>query len=514
MTSSRWCSFCMLMTIFALMAGLTGCNSKTKSSDQPPAATATSASTEESLLFADSSAPGYALNLPPSFGRWTGDWDALTKHHMLRMLVLHNKSGFFYDKGRPRGVIPDMAEELERYLNKNLKTGAKKFHVAFIPVSPGQLERYLNEGSGDIVATGAIVTPERQKQFDFTMPIFTGVKLVVVTGKSTPPIANLDDLSGREVYVNRITLAYKLLQEQNERLKQQGKPEIVVKESDPNLTDEDMLEMTNAGVIPATVTFDFRADLWSVVLPNIVIHRDVALSSDADLAWAMRKNSPQLKAVMDDFLKDHRQGTVFGKIMMKRYFENKKFIKNATSQKELKKFQSYVTYFQKYGAEYNFDYIMLAAQGYQESMLQQDRVSPRGAVGIMQVLPKYAAADPINISYVGDAKSNIHAGTKMLNMITTKYFNDPAISPMNKTLFTFAAYNAGQNRIARLRKQAEKEGLDPNKWFGNVELMVAKDIGQETVGYVSNIYKYYVAYKMTIEQNQIRGAAKQGISPK
>jgi membrane-bound lytic murein transglycosylase MltF len=204
---------------------------------------------------------------------------------------------------------------------------------------------------------------------------------------------------------------------------------------------------------------------------------------------------------------------VFGKMMIKRYFENKKFIKNATSQKELKKFQSYVSYFQKYGAEYNFDYIMLAAQGYQESMLQQERVSPRGAVGVMQVLPQYAAANPINISYIGDAESNIHAGAKMLNVITTKYFNDPAITPMNKTLFTFASYNAGQNRIVRLRKQAEKEGLDPNKWFGNVELMAAKDIGQETVQYVSNIYKYYVAYKMTIEQNQIRGAAKQGVSP-
>jgi len=214
---------------------------------------------------------------------------------------------------------------------------------------------------------------------------------------------------------------------------------------------------------------------------------------NASLAWAMRKNSPQLKAVLDDFLKDHRQGTLFGRMMFKKYYANKKFIKNATSQQEIRKFQSYVNYFQEYAAKYNFDYLMLAAQGYQESMLRQEVVSPRGAVGVMQVLPKYAAASPINIPSVRDAKNNIHAGAKMLAQITKTYFNDPAITPMDKTLLTFAAYNAGPNRIVRLRKEAAAEGLDPNKWFGNVELMVAKDIGQETVQYVSNIYKYFVA---------------------
>jgi membrane-bound lytic murein transglycosylase MltF len=381
-------------------------------------------------------------------------------------------------------------------------------------VSPSQLGQYLNDGSGDIVAASVIVTPEREKQMDFTIPIISGdhTKLVVVTGKNAPQLASVDDLSGKEVYVNRVTLSYKLLQEQSQKLKQAGKPEIIVKESDPNLTDEDLLEMTNAGAIPATVTLSYRAELWSAVLPNIVIHSDVPLTDSVNLAFAMRKNSPQLKAVMDDFFKDHRQGTLFGRMMFKKYYQNKEFIKNATSKAEIQKFQAYLTYFQKYAAEYNFDYLMLAAQGYQESMLQQDRVSPRGAVGVMQVLPQYAAAKPINIPNVKDPENNIHAGAKMLAQITNTYFNDPGITPMNKTLLTFAAYNAGQNRIVRLRKQAAAQGLDPNQWFGNVELMVAKDIGTETVQYVSNIYKYYVAYKMTVEQRQLREAGRQKTS--
>jgi membrane-bound lytic murein transglycosylase MltF len=496
-----------------LLGSLAACSSKPRPTQEPErSAPAAIQRSDESLQSADSAAPGYSLHLPTSFGRWTGDWDELEKHHVLRLLVLYNRSGFFYDKGRARGIVPDAAEELQRYLNKNRRRRAEKFTVALIPVSPAQLEKYLNDGTGDIVATGVIVTPEREKQMDFTTPTVQGVKLVVVTGKNAPEIASIDDLGGKEVYVNPASLSYKLLLEQSQHLKQAGKPEIIVKESDPHLTDEDLLEMTNAGVIPATVTFSFRAELWSAVLTDIVIHHDIALTDDANLAWAIRKNSPQLKAVLDNFLKGHKQGTAFGNAMIKKYYENTKFIKNATSQQELRKFRTYVKYFQKYADQYNFDYVMLAAQGYQESMLQQERVSPRGAVGVMQVLPRYAAASPINIPDVHTAEPNIHAGAKMLAVIAKTYFNDPGITPMDKTLFSFAAYNAGPSRIVRLRKEAEAQGLDPNKWFGNMELMVAKDIGQETVKYVSNIHKYYVAYKMALEQQQLRETAKKGVS--
>jgi membrane-bound lytic murein transglycosylase MltF len=197
--------------------------------------------------------------------------------------------------------------------------------------------------------------------------------------------------------------------------------------------------------------------------------------------------------------------------MLQRYLKSTKWVKDATSSAEMAKFQSYVKYFQEYGQEYDFDYLMLEAQGYQESTLNQGLRSPRGAVGVMQVLPQYAAANPINIKNVQDADANIHAGVKMMHNIAEKYFNDPGIDSTNKTLFTFAAYNAGPGRVAKLRRMAQEQGLDPNRWFGNVELMAAKDIGQETVQYVSNIYKYYVAYKMAAAQTEVREKAKQGV---
>jgi membrane-bound lytic murein transglycosylase MltF len=513
MSSARWRAISLFVAIFPLVACFTGCKSTPKPAEkQEAAAPAPTPQAADSLESSESTGPQYALKLPASFDRWTGDWAELQKHGVLRLLVVYSKTGFFYDKGRPRGMTADAANELEVYLNKKLKTGAKKFKVAVTPVTPVDLAKDLNDGFGDIVATAVIVTPEREKLVDFTIPVASGLKLLVITRKDAPQVSSFDDLSGKTIYVNRLTVAYDVLQDESRKLKQTGKPEIIVKEADPNLTEEDLLEMTNAGVIPATVSFEYRADVWSTVFPNIVINRNFVLMNVDSIAWAMRKNSPQLKPVIDEFVKTHGQGTAFFNTVFQRYIKDKKYIKGATSQAEIRKFQSYVQYFKKYGAEYNFDYLMLAAQGYQESMLQQDRTSPRGAVGVMQVLPQYAAANPINIPNVRNADANIHAGAKMLAQITKTYFNDPAISPVDKTLFTFASYNAGQNRIVRLRKEAEKQGLDPNKWFGNVELMVAKDIGQETVQYVSNIYKYYIAYKMAIEQQQVREAAKKAVS--
>jgi membrane-bound lytic murein transglycosylase MltF len=487
---------------------LAGCSSKPKPSEPAaPAANQQPAAGTLETTDADSTRMTSALALPKNFGRSTGDWDNIVKRGSLRVLVVNSRYSFFYDKGRSRGVVADFMGEFESAVNKQLKAGPGTFKVVYLPTSPGQLLTALNDGIGDIACTGVIITPEREQLVDFTVPIKKDVTLVVVTGKDRPSITSVDDLSGKDIYVSPISMARAELEKVNQRFKQGGKAEARIKLADPNLTEDDLLEMVNAGLIPATVSFNFRAELWSRVFSNILVSPAV-LREEGAIGWVMRKGSPQLKAVMDDFIRGHGQGTVFGNMMLQRYMKDTKWIKNSTSEAELKKFEAYVKYFQQYAAEYNFDYVMLAAQGYQESMLNQDRVSPRGAVGVMQVLPRYAAASPINIPNVRNAQDNIHAGAKMLAQITNTYFNDPGLDQLNKTLFTFAAYNAGPNRIVRLRKQAQEQGLDPNKWFGNVELVVAKDVGQETVQYVGNIFKYYVAYKMTLDQQNAREQAK------
>jgi membrane-bound lytic murein transglycosylase MltF len=354
---------------------------------------------------------------------------------------------------------------------------------------------------GDVIAFGVIVTPQREKEVLFTIPIDSHVKQVLVTGPKSPAITSLEDLAGKEVYVNPLSAYYQNLQRLSESLQNGDRAPILLKSADPDLTDEDLLEMVNAGLLPATVTINIRAEFWAKILPHLTLHPNIVLMEEGQLAWATRKDSPQLRQLLNEFVKGRQAGTLFGNILLKRYLENTHWVKDATSAEELKKFQAYIRYFQKYGAEYGFDYLMLVAQGYEESGLDQNLRNPSGAVGIMQVIPQYAAAAPISIPNVEIAEGNIHAGAKMMRNIADTYFNDPKLDPLNKILMTFASYNAGPNRIADLRKRAASEGLDADRWFGNVELIVAREIGEQTVQYVSNIYKYYVAYKLTLEES-------------
>ncbi len=449
---------------------------------------------------APNSASRASLGLPLTFARHVGDLDGMKKRHALRVLVVPSHSGFFYDKGIPHGIYYEAFDEFQRFANQKLKTGAVKITVYFIPVRPEQLEHALLDGVGDVVGYGVIVTPERKKEVLFGTPIDSNVKQVIVTGPKAPRVTTMEELSGKEVYVNPLTDYYQSLQLLSKQFQKAGKPPIVVKAADPNLTDEDLLEMVNAGLLPATATISIRAEFWSKVLPHLTLHPNMVLKEEGQLAFATRTDSPQLRQLLDEFVQNHQLGTSFGNTVLRRYLQNTQWVKNATSTEEMRKFQEYVGYFKKYAAEYDFDYLMLVAQGYQESLLDQSRRNPSGAVGIMQVIPKYAAAPPISISNVNTAEKNIQAGAKMLHNIGETYFKDDKLDATNKTLMVFASYNAGPSRIARLRKKAASEGLDPNQWFGNVELVAAKDVGQETVQYVSNIYKYYVAYKLTLEE--------------
>ena len=432
----------------------------------------------------------------------------MAKNRNIRALVLLNPIGFFYDKGHPQGVMYEAMEELQKFANEKLKTGKLQVKVTFLPMRVDQIEAALTEGVGDIIASGIVVTPEREQRLAFSTPIQTDVSQIIVTGQNFGAVSSLADLGGKEVYVNPLTTYYGNLQKVNEDLQKAGKPPIVIKEADKNLMDDDLVQMVNAGLIPATVTTKQRAALWAQVLDKIQPHPDLAIATGGQVAWVMRRNNPQLKQLVDEFVASHAVGTSFGNTLVRRYLQNTKWVKNSTSAEEMKKFQANLELFQKYSGEYDFDYLMIAAQGYQESLLDQSKKNPSGAVGIMQVIPKYAAASPINIPNVGTADGNIHAGVKMLRDIDDRYFNDPKIDQLNKTLFVFASYNAGPNRIARLRKEAGDSGLDPNVWFNNVELVAAKDIGQETVTYVANIYKYYIAYKLAVEQRTARQKAE------
>ena len=275
------------------------------------------------------------------------------------------------------------------------------------------------------------------------------------------------------------------------------------------IEDEDKLDMINAGLLDISVVDEWLADVWSPLLPQVVAHKDLVLRSGGEVGWAFRKDSPKLQADVDDFITNvvRKYGLVTSNL--KSFSAKLRKANNAKAGKDWERFQQAVDLFRKYGDQYGFDYLLLAAQGYQESQLDQSKRSPVGAMGIMQLMP--ATGKEMKVGDISQAEPNVHAGTKYMDQLLETYFPDAQLDDTNRTLFAFAAYNAGPGRLSKLRKVAAEQGYDPNKWFNNVEWVVAAKVGQEPVTYVRNIYKYYVSYKLATEAEQAKRAAAEEV---
>jgi len=441
---------------------------------------------------------------------FTGDLDQMIKRRVIRAGVTFNRTHYFIDRGQQRGMAYEALMNFEEALNKQLKTGNLKIHVAIVPLGREALQSALLDGKVDLLIAQLKVTPERGKIAAFSNPTRTNISEIVVTGPGAPSISTVDDLSGKEVAVRGGGTYQESLEALNHRLQAAGKEPVIIKPLPANLEDDDILEMVNAGLVPITVVDDYMAQFWKQVFKSIEPHPSAAVRTGGVLAVAFRKNNPKLRAAANQWLKKFGENTAFANVIQKRYLESTKYVQNAASEEERRKFQTLVQYFRKYGEQYDVDPIMMAAQGYQESRLDQNAKSQVGAVGVMQVMP--ATGKELKVGDITQTEANIHAGIKYMRFMIDQYYKDEPMTEMNKVLMTFASYNAGPGRLRQLRKETEKRGLDPNVWFGNVERVASEKIGRETVQYVSNIYKYYVAYTLALEQRQAREAAKKGTS--
>jgi membrane-bound lytic murein transglycosylase MltF len=448
--------------------------------------------------------------LEPEIEHWSGDFDGMFERRLVRVLVPYSRTLFFNDKGAQRGLVADALRDFEVYLNKKHKQKTRPITVVAVPTTREELLPRLLQGTGDIAVGNLTITPERAKRVDFSIPTNTAVAEIVVTGSASPALATLDDLAGHEVHVRRSSSYYESLARLNKRFQALAKPPMKLALVPDALEDEDMMDMLAVGLLKVIVVDSWKAQLWAGLLPKKIKPRaDLALTEAGTTGWAFRKDSPKLAAMVNDFIRRHPGSHA---ARLKAYPAYLKGVRNATAEADWKRFEQTVALFRKYGQRYSFDYLMVAALGYQESRLDQNARSHVGAIGIMQLMPDTARG--LKVGDVTQTEPNVHGGFKYLRQIYDRHLDTAGLDEQNRTLLAIAAYNAGSGRVAKLRAEAEEKGLDPNVWFNNVELIAARRVGQETVVYVRNIYKYYIAYKLQLEMLEARRAAATKFEPK
>ena len=500
----------LCVCIFLLLLAV-GCNSDQESESSgaaPSTAAATGNPSSEPTDDPTDSTPTEAPTqvdageeeLARVFQPWTGDLPEMLKRGYIRALVPWSDTYYYLDGAKQQGIAFEAMTTFEKWLNQELGSGTVGVHVLILPVRRDQMLEYVAQGRGDLALGGVTITQARQELVDFTEPASKEVQEWLVESSGAENLTGIDDLAGRSVYVRKSSSYWESLETLNESFKQRGLQPVDLKAAEEYLSTEDLMQMANANAIDYTIADNEIATFWAQALTDVRVRQDIVLRKGARYGWALRKDSPELMKTLNKFLDSHRAGTLVGNVVIKKYLGDASRVHKINGQQEQERFNQVIDYFRQYSGTYDFDALMMVAQGFQESRLDQSLRSHRGAVGIMQLLPSTAAGSEVGVEDISSAENNILAGIRYMAWIRDTYLNDPALDDFNKTAMAFASYNAGPNRIKGLRDKAQARGLNPDLWFENVELIAAKEIGSETVDYVSNIIKYYVAYKLSREQ--------------
>src|SRR6188768_587231 len=384
-----------------------------------------------------------------------GDLDSMIARRRIRALVPYTHFYYTINMNERSGIAFEALNLFENSLNGQLGLQPHQVRIIFIPVNRAQIIPLLRDGYGDLAFAGMTITEERKKLVDFSTPSITGLKEIVVGGPASPKLNTLADLAGKEIYLREGSSYESAAIKLSDSLKNIGLPPILIKALDPYLETEDILEMVNSGAIPFSAMVEDVAQLWSNVMDNLVLYDKIPLDSNVSYGVMLRKGSPKLKASVDKFIKQNAKGTLTGNSLYNKYVKETKLLPDIYSKETFSKVNVLKAPFLKYAERYKLDWLLLVAQGYQESGLNQKLVSNKGAVGIMQVLPSTAASKPFYIRNINKLDNNVHAGTKYMRYLIDRYFTDPKIDKLNRHLLALAAYNAGPARVAQLRKKTK-----------------------------------------------------------
>ena len=440
----------------------------------------------------------------------TGDFDQMLARRLIRVGVPYSRTHYYNERGRERGITAESMRDFEQWLNRRhaRRLARRPLTLVMLPTTRDTLLDDIAAGRTDLAAGNITVTPARLAQVDFFSPTDRPPgRELIAAGPGSPHVTSLQDLAGKTVHARGSTSFVDTLASWNTRFAQAGRTPIEVAPLPDDMEDEDVLELVAAGALDFCVVDEWKGRIWARALPGLVLRTDLVLRDDVRAGWAMRHGSPLLMAELDVFYRQHVKKHHLIEIRLADALRRATRLRNPASGAEHQRFAGHVALFEKYGERYGFDPLLLLAQGYQESGLRQDVVSPSGAVGLMQLLPATGAA--MKVGDIRQTEANVHAAVRYMDKLMTRYLGDAPLSRQQRTLFALASYNAGPARIAGLRKVAAERGVDPNTWFGQVERLAAERIGLETTTYVRNIYKYYVAYTLTDETRARQRATRE-----
>ena len=431
----------------------------------------------------------------PLIERSKGDLDQMLKRRQIRALVPYSPTFYFLDENSsPRGFSHAFVQAFEQHLNAQLDPDEMRISVVPLPVTRDRLIPWLRRGYGDLIVADLSVTDARKRRVLFTDPFASGVDELLLSGPEAAPIESLQQLSGRSVLVRENSSYDDSLKRLNRDLNREGLPAVDIQLAAAYLETDEVLMRLNAGQAEHSVAHAHLARFWAEQLPNINVHDSLVLRQDVALAFAVRPGSRKLKTELDEFLETHRLGTLFGNVTLERFIDDSRWLARRAGPTARPRFGGLADLFQRYAEQYQLDWRLLAAQGYHESKFNSGRRSPAGALGVMQILPTTAAE--MDVGNVLEPEPNIHAAAKYLRFMIDRYFSEADIEATDRLLLALAAYNAGPRRVQQMRRAAENEGLDPDRWFNHVERIAAREIGRETIDYVQNVFDYYLIYTL------------------
>lgn len=440
------------------------------------------------------------------------DLDEMKKRGHLTALVDNNSISYFIYKGQPMGYEYELLRNFTSFHKITLKVKL----VSGIE----QAIDLLNKGEGDILAFPLTITEERKEYVNFTLPHFTTHQVLVqkkpANWRMHPTdviekkmIREVNALKGEDVYVMKGSS----FKERMDSLVQEAGGGIRVIEDSASAETESLIRKVASGEIKYTVTDQAIAMVNSYYYPNIDI--STVISKPQQIAWGLRKNSPQLLQAVDEWLeKSKRSG--FYRVIYKKYFDSPRLtlarVESDYSSIAGSQLSPFDQQFKVGADQIGWDWRLIASVAYQESNFKPNVKSWAGAIGLMQIMP--ATGEYFGVKNLWDPEQNIKVGIKFLKFLD-KQWAKTVPDPDERMKFVLASYNVGLSHVLDAQRLTIKFGKDPTMWDGNVEYFLSQKSDPKyfrdpvavvgycrcdgPVRYVKEVLQRYDEYKLRID---------------